>query len=336
LRSPMTRALAAILIFSLISGLQPAGVALGSVEKPKALQIYGPPPALAEPGKLAAESAKAEKAQKAADRRISSFYARVKQEILAKFRPIERDDPIDFDAAEKMLSSKTTLEKIFNDDFEKKMRAEYASKVLPFEATATNPIWRARHWEQKRYEEGRNSLAKWTAREVLDDQLKEFLHGGDSDSAPMKVLSTARELSGGGDDKAEPALTEKEKAARAHRRDLPVAAAEEETIATKLRTKINVLKQHGSLVFQNPVATATVNGSREDVTANINKEFRKLTLRSALNFGVKASELNFNVNKKITDEVSLDFDHYSYTGGKKGAAGESSREQARVNYSLSF
>ena len=152
----------------------------------------------------------------------------------------------------------------------------------------------------------------------------------------MKVLSTAHKLSGGGGDKDEPSMTAKEKAARAHRRDLPPLAAEEERVPTRLKTKINVVKQQGALVFQNPIAIATVNGSKDDVTANINREFRKLTLKSAVNYGMKDSVLNFNVSKKITEQVSLDLDHYSYTGGKKGTSGEKTKEQAKVNYNLSF
>ncbi len=332
----MKRAMLAILlILSVATGLQPASVALGSVERPQVSEAVGPQQTTSQ---VAAAKLSADRKQEKNERRLSSFYARIKQEVLAKFRPVQRDEPIDFDEAQKALSSKTQLEKIFNPDFEKKMRVEYANRVKPHEATATNPIWRARYWEQQRLQDGQKSLASWTAREVLDDQLKEFINGGDSDSAPMKVLETAHELSGG-ESKSEKSekLTDEEKIARAHRRDLPpLVAAEEESTPTKLKAKINVIKQQGALVFSNPVAVATVNGSKEDVTANINREFRKLTLRSAVNYGVKNAELNFNVNKKITDEVSVDLDHYAYTGGKKGTSGESSKEQARVNYSISF
>jgi len=317
--------LAIILILSVIQGLQPVNQALGSVEPLKPVPLE---PSVS-PGKVAEE-------KKGARQLSSLFFARIKQDILAKFRPVERSNSIDFDAAEKALSSKTTIEKVFNEDFEKKMRAEYAGRVQPFESTATNPIWRARHWEKKRYEDGQNNLASWTAREVLDDQLREFFHGGDKDSAPMKILSTAHKLSGGDSDDEAPKLSKEEKIARSHRRDLPPAKEEEESTPTRLKTKINVIKQQGALVFSNPIATTSVNGSREDVSVNMNKEFRQLTLRSNLNYGVKEARFNFNVNKKITDEVSLDLDHYAYTGGKRGASGEKSKEQAKVNYSVSF
>ena len=326
----MTRAtLAILLILSVLNGLQPIEAALGSVERPRAPEAYGPSRA---PAAGLSKIASAKKSQ----RRISSFYARIKQEILARLRPVERSEIVNFDEAEKMLSSKTASEKLFDKDFEKKMRVEYANKVQPFEGTVSDPIWRARYWEQKRYEDGNNSLAKWTAREALDDQLNDFIHGGDTDSAPMKVLSTAHKLSGAEDPDDKPSMTPAERAARAHRRDLPPVAAEEEKVPTRLKTKINVVKQQGALVFQNPVAMASVNGSKEDVTANINREFRKLTLKSAVNYGMKESVLNFNVNKKLTEQVSLDLDHYSYTGGKRGSTGESSKEQAKVNYQISF
>jgi hypothetical protein len=329
----MKRAMLAILLtFGIFTGLQPAETALGSVGSPSALEKMGPQ----QQPKERSLPADAIAAGRKSERKISSLYARIKQEILAKFRPVERKDSIDFEAAQAMLTTKTASEKLFDKDFEKKMRVEYANKVQPFEGKVNDPIWRARYWEQKRYEDGRNSLAKWTAREALDDQLNDFINGGDSDSAPMKVLSTAHKLSGGGEDKDEPTLSPAERAARAHRRDLPPIAEEEEKVPTRLKTKINVVKQEGALVFQNPIAMASVNGSKDAVTANINKEFHKLTLRSALNFKMKESELNLNLNKRISQQVSVDFDHYAYTGGKKGASGETSKEQARVNYNVSF
>lgn len=324
--------LANIMILSIFNGLQPSQTALGSIRAPRTLEMVGPTQPTHTPAAGLAKIAATNKS----DRRLSSFYTRIKQEILAKFRPVERNEPIDFDEAQKMLSSKTMAEKLFDKDFEKKMRVEYANKVQPFEGKVSDPIWRARHWEQKKYEDGNNSLAKWTAREALDDQLNDFINGGDSDSAPMKVLSTAHKLSGGGEDNDEPSMTAEQKAARAHRRDLAPLIAEEEKVPTRLKTKINVVKQQGALVFQNPIAIATVNGSKEDVTANINREFRKLALKSAVNYGMKESVLNFNVNKKLSERVTLDLDHYAYTGGKRGASGEKSKEQAKVNYSLSF
>ncbi len=269
-------------------------------------------------------------------RKITAYYNSLRAEVLAKLRPIERQEEIDFDAAEKALNTKTTNEKIFNRDFEKKMREEYSKKVSPFEETATDPVWRARYWEQQRYVDGRKNLASWTAREVLDDQLHDFINGGDQSSAPMKVLSTAHKLSGA-EDREEPKMTEKEKIARMHRKDLPPLSEEEESIPTKLKTKINLIKTTGSLVFQNPVATTSLNGNKDDgVSVNMDKEFRKLTLKSNLNYGMKESVLNFNLNKKITDRISLDLDHASYTGSKRGSVGEKTREQAKLNYSLSF
>lgn len=321
--------LASLTIVAMLLGILPGSGALGSVERPSYLQAPAPLNKAAELPKT--ESAEAKR------RNPSSFFARIKQEVLAKLRPVDKGHNIDFNAAASLLNSKTTIQKVFNENFEEKMRNQYAAQVLPFEATATNPIWRPRHWEMQRYEESRQGLAKWTAREVLDDQLHDFIKGGDSDSAPIKVLETAQELSGGGRDDNEPTkLTEEQKIARAHRRDLPPVAEEEQKIPTRLKTKINVIKQHGSIVFQNPVATTSVNGSSEEINVNMNKEFPKITLGSQANYHVKGQVMSLSLNKKITDQVSLALDHYSWTGGKRGGSGEKSKEQARVNYSVSF
>jgi hypothetical protein len=316
--------LATIVILAIVTGLMPGGPALGGIERP--LVVVG---------------SKSPSAQSKKSRKINSYYSRLQQDVLAKLRPVEREEPIDFNAAERVLNSKSSaLQKIFDNDFEKKMRDEYSKKVSPFEQTATDPVWRARSWEVQRYEDGRKDLANWTTREVLDDQLKEFVQGGDQSSAPIKVLYTAQELTGGGHEppSSGDSMTLEQKQARAHRKDLPpLAQAEEEKVPTKLRTKVNLLKANGSLVFSNPVATTSLKGNKDEgFSVGMDREFRKLTLKSNLTYGVKQECLNLNVNKKITDRVSLDLDHATYTGGKTGPSGEKTREQARVNYSMSF
>lgn len=321
-----------LVITAILAGIVPGHGALGSVQSPSSLQA--PAPAAVKPG----EKVKADAAENARRRRApSSFFSQIKQEILAKFRPVDRGHNINFTEAESLLmQSKTTQEKVFNEDFEAKMRQKYLEQVKPFEAAALNPIWRPRYWEVQRYEDSRKGLARWTAREILDDQLHDFIKGGDSSSAPIRVLETARELSGGGRDESEPKLTEEQKIARAHRLDLPAAKEEARSEPVRLKTKINVLKQQGSIVFQNPVATTSVNGSTDEINVNMNKSFPKLTLNSQANYVVKGQMLNVSLNKKITDKVSLALDHYSWTGSKRGASGEKSMERARVSYSVSF
>lgn len=325
--------LATLLIVAIALGALPGSGALGSVERPEFLHPTALRPTASLAPASAAPEVTASEIRKA--RRPAGLYARMQQDVLARLRPVERDRTIDFDEAGAMLNSKTTIEKVFDDDFEKKMRGQYAAQVKPFEATANDPIWRARSWERRRLEEGQQNLAKWTAREVLDDQLKDFISGGDKDSAPIKVLETAQELSGNAPDKKEEKLSPEEKAARAHRRDLPQVAQEERT-PTKLKAKINVIKQHGSIVLQNPVAETSVNGSADEINVNMNKSFPKITLSSAANYVVKGQMFNLNLTKKITERVSLALDHYSWSGSKRGSAGETSKEQARVNYSVSF
>ena len=323
---------ALILTIAISTGFLPGDVALGNVQAPMAV-VFGPEAPVAP----FLEEAKAGPAATPKNRQVSS-YAQLQQEILAKLRPVEREQPIDFDEAKTFLNSRTTNEKIFNKSFAGKMQGEYAGRVSPFEKTATDPLWRARSWEMQRYEDGRQDLARWTTREVMEDQLKEFFNGGDKDSTAMKALAAARSLSGGEEEKAaEPALTPEQKIARTHRTDLAQpTAVEEEKIPTRLKTKLNVLRQNGSVVFTNPVAITSVDGNKDEISMNMHRDFRKLTLHSNLAYGVKQECLNLNVNKKITDRVSLDLDHYNYTGDKRGSAGEKTKEQARVNYSMSF
>jgi hypothetical protein len=326
------RAKTAVLLLLVASsiGLIPGRFAMGSIENPGSAL---PAPVDMHPAAVAAATPR-----KKANRRISSYFSDLQAAVFAKFRPVQHEQPIDFNEATALLNSKTINEQIFNKDFSGKMKGEYAGRVKPFEETANDPLWRPRYWETQRYEDSREGLARWTTREVMEDQLKDFFNHGDKDSGAMKALATARSLSGGEEEKpAEPVLTADQKIARAHRTDLPAATPEaDEVTPTKLKTKLNVLRQNGSVVFTNPVATTELNGNRDDISMNMHRDFKKLSLHSNLAFGMKDECLNLNVNKKITDRVSLDLNHYNYTGSTRGSSGEKTREQAKVNYSLSF
>jgi len=186
--------------------------------------------------------------------------------------------------------------------------------------------------------DGRSGLAKWTAHEVMEDQLKSFFSGADKNSTAMKAISTARALSGGEEEKPkEKKETPQEAAARAARTDLPKNVAQDEEVTpTKLKTKMNLLKQNGSVVFTNPLATTEMNADKDEVSMNMHRDFRKIQVSSNLAYAIRQGVLKFNVNKKITERVSLDLDHYNYTGDHADGNGYKSREQARVNYSLSF
>jgi hypothetical protein len=272
------------------------------------------------------------------DRNVSSYAdAADGSQVLASLRPVRHDNSINFDEASSLLQNKTLNERIFNKNFTGKMQGEYLGRVKPFEHTANDPLWHPHYWETQRYEDGREGLARWTAHEVMEDQLKDFFAGADKNSSAMKAISTARSLTGGGDEK--PVVkkeTPEQLAARAARTDLAKPAAQEEVIPVKLRTKLNLLKQNGSVVFTNPVATTEMNANKDEVSMNMHRDFRKIQVSSNLAYGVRQGVLNFNVKKKITDRISVDLDHYNYTGEHADGNGYKSREQARVNYSMSF
>ena len=105
---------------------------------------------------------------------------------------------------------------------------------------------------------------------------------------------------------------------------------------TKLKTKLNVLKQNGTVVFTNPIATTEMNANKDDVSMNMHRDFRKIKVSSNLNYGVKQGLVNFNVSKQITERVSLDLSHYNYVSDQRDGNGYKSREAARLNYSQSF
>lgn len=267
----------------------------------------------------------------------NSYYSRLKTAVLAKFRPSENSGEIDFDAAERLLNQKTFNQKVFNEEFQEQMKKKYADRVAPYEKTATDPIWRARYWEMDRYENGRKDVAKWTAQEALENQLRDFVRGGDQNSAPIKIFNTANDLTGANREEAKRQEAQKERKRQAQVAGLPTQEEEEPATPTRLVPKLNLLKVDGSVVFSNPIATTAISGNRNDgFRVGMDREFRKLSLRSNLSYVVKEECLNVNLNKQLTEQVSLDLDHTNYTGSKRGGSGEKSREQARVNYNISF
>jgi hypothetical protein len=153
-------------------------------------------------------------------------------------------------------------------------------------------------------------------------------------------MHTMKELSGENEE-AEQKLTPEEKAARAHRRDLPVAtAAEEQATPTKLKTKLNVINRRGSLLFTNPIATTSLNvkaGHGDDnFVLEMARDFRKLDLASRLKYAIDQHLVTHNLRQRITNEVSLNVDTEHHTGQKRGDQGEKSRETAQLLYNISF
>jgi hypothetical protein len=257
-------------------------------------------------------------------------------------RPVSREDDVDFDEAERFLSRKSFIDRVYDKDMRRNFREHYNNEVLPFEKTVNDPYRRARVWEREAYDQKRTEMARWSAKEVVNDQLRDLFHGADKDSGAVKAFTAMKEISGGGEDRPEEKpLTPEEKIARAHRRDLPVVTqAEEEKVPTKLKTKMNVLRGSGQLVFTNPFVNTSVNlkaGNRDDnIVVEMTRDFRKITLNSHLRYEVDRSLMNFNMNKRITDQISFDMDHLQYTGAKRGDGGEKTTETAKLLYSVGF
>lgn len=258
-----------------------------------------------------------------------------------RFRPVEKNEPVNFDEAERFLNDKTALEKIYDKEMQQRFREEYSSRVAPSDKLVNNPYRRARSWEVEENEQKRNEMARWAAKEVVNDQIKDYFSHSDKNAAPMRIMHTMKELSGETENESEKKLTPEEKAARAHRRDLPVVtAAQEQETPTKFKTKMNVLNRRGQLLFTNPIATTSLNvkaGRGDDnFVLEMAREFRKLDLSSHLKYGIDEEKVTLNLSQRITKEVSLNVDHDTHTGSKRGDQGEKSRESARLMYNVNF
>lgn len=268
---------------------------------------------------------------------LKVFKAKTKR-VFSALRPVERKDELPQDPGAVALLSRRTIDDIYTEEMKRSVESQYKGMVAQDEAIASSPYRRARTWELEAYDNKREKMAQWTAKEVLSERIKNLFRGADKDSSAMKVIRTAQTLTGGEEEPVHQKMSEKEKLARAHRKDLSDADQAEEEIPTRLKTRMNLIKANGQINFSNPVVMMSANvdaKAKDKVSVNLDKDFKKLAMKSNLNYGVNQKVLSFNVNKKITDQISLDMNSQRYT---QGAAenGEKSVESARVTYSLSF
>jgi len=258
-----------------------------------------------------------------------------RSKIFSQFRPVQKHDSI----PDLRLESKSTIEQIYGHDFVKNMRSKYDGTVTPLEAKINNPNHFSNTREVGQYEQSRKDMVRWTTKEVLDDQLRNFFSHADKDSGEMRVVNAVKSVTSANfDDKEEvKPLTPEEKIAQAYRLDLP-KKQEDEVTPTKLKTRFNVIQQRGQVNFQNPIATTNLNvdmKADDTVSFETKRDFKELKLSSKARYGMVKKVLTFNVNKVITDRISLDLTSDQYTGDA-GPSGEKSNDSARLNYSLSF
>jgi hypothetical protein len=315
----MTKKLLAIIaVFTLAGPALWGDLAVGSVRQPAS---QGMP--------SARESQPAQKKPSLASRIKSG---------LARFRPVRKKDAY---LNQESLADLRTIDEVFDEDMSERLEQRYKENVAPLERDAMSPYRRASFWETERYEQSRKDLANWALKEVGKDQLKDFERRARHNSGALNAVASvaASDLKvEAGKKENDSALTQEQRIARAHRMDAP-STEEEPPVPTRLKAKLNVIKARGQLTFSNPVVTTMVEGgagSGENLAVEMNRDFRSLEMNSKVRYGVDESVINFVVNKKITEEVSVDLDSYRWTGSKRSAWGEKKRETAKVVYSVSF
>lgn len=319
----MTKKILAIIAVTAVAGPSLWGnLAVGSIRVPASL-----------------ESPQAEQAQATAkEQKKPSLVSRLKS-TFARFRPVAKTNP---HLNQDSLADRRTIDEVFDEEMSDRLQARYDENVAPLERNALNPYRRASFWEMERYEQSRKDLAQWTLKEVGKDQLKDFERRARRNSGTFDAVASvaASDLKKDEGKKKEDNryLTEEERIARAHQMGVP-AKEEEPAVPTRLKAKLNVIKARGQLTFSNPVVTTMVEGgagSGENLAVEMNRDFRSLEMNSKVRYGVDESVINFVVNKKITEEVSVDLNSQRWTGSKRGASGEKKRETAKVVYSISF
>jgi hypothetical protein len=314
--------LAIIAVTAIAAPVLRGNLAAGSVRVPASLES---PQAISAPAK---------------EQKKPSLVSRIKASF-ARFRPVAKDNAY---LNQDSLADRRTIDEVFDEDMSERLEQRYRENVAPFEREALNPYRRASWWEMERYEQSRKDLAQWTLKEVGKDQLKDFERRARRNSGAFDAVASvaASDLKAENGKKSKPSsderLSEEQRIARAHQMDAP-AAEEEPSIPTRLRAKLNVIKARGQLTFSNPVVTTMVEGgagSGDNLAVEMNREFHALEMNSKVRYGVDESVVNFVVNKKITEEVSVDLNSHRWTGSKRSGAGEKKRDTAKVVYSISF
>lgn len=265
-----------------------------------------------------------------------SWFSRVKASF-AKLRPVRNSSIASPHSDWESVRPRSLNEQIFNTEVSQKMADQYNGSVAPLEKELSNPNRRASYDQLRRFEESRKEMANWTFKEIGKHHLKDFVRRRKGNSAALGVVAATSGLE---DDK--PTLeTDKEKVEKNQRTimtTLPVAE-KEESIPTRLRAKLNILKSKGQLTFSNPVATTSVEAQAEGddkLAVEMNRGFKKLELSSKVRYAVNKSLLSFNLNKKITEEVSLDLNSERWTGSKRSVEGLAKKDAAKLLYSISF
>ena len=260
--------------------------------------------------------------------------------VFARLKPLERKNNLYVDPAVERIAQARSIDLLYTKEIKQSVNERYLGVVAPNEAIAHNPYRRAREWELRRLDSSRESMAKWTAKEVLAGRFKAIFRGADKSSGAVQAFQSVKEvMNGGAEEPVSQKISEEERIARAHRKDLPAAKEEEEVIPTRLKTRLNALKGFGQLNFTNPVVTTAVNVSargKDKVSINMKKDFKDLAMDSNLDYGVNQRLLSFDVNKKITDEISLKMRSQRFTDGPRPEKGEVNQESAHLLYSISF
>ena len=275
--------------------------------------------------------------------------------VMEKFSPVDNAvvySKTSFDS--KLVGEKSTLEKIYTPEFTRQMQEHYQANVAPQEKIATDPFHHVAPWEEQAYEDQRRDMARWTARQALNDRINNLFSKADPNSGAMRIMHAVKSLNGE-DDVGAPKKTAASDAAKgtdANAAPVATSQAMASEIPTKVKAKLNVLKGQGQVNFSNPVVitslnvdvnsairnstTQTLTAADDPVRLDMSKEFKSIDLSSGLQYGFEKQVASFNVTKKLSDHISCVASSDQYTGEQRNADGTKGQQILRMNYSLSF
>ncbi len=243
---------------------------------------------------------------------------------------------------EEKALNETTLDDLYTKDVTNNLRSKYQAEVVPVEKSVESPYRRARTWEVDRYNQNREELAKYTAKEVLSQRLKTIFNGADKSSGAMKVAQSvknvmAADMSAKEEEPVRPKSVQSSSIAPA----ASAAPQEEPAIPTRVKTKFNLVHGRGQVRFTNPIVTTSVNldvskKASNKVVVNLDKKIKPLDLESNVNYAAGQKVVAVNLKKAITSEISADVQSAHHTGDGQFVNGAKSQESVRMTYSVSF
>lgn len=277
---------------------------------------------------------------------------------LAHLSPLKNQSSVMFKDWDGFSVGKSGIEKIYHPELTKELQARYDSSLARSKASIESPYRFASTSAQQKYDEQNREMAEWTAKEVLNDSVKNMFANADQSAAPVRVANKAKFLLGAESETgpSQTAVEENSRGKALHEKskgstDANVTQVADAQERARLKYKMNVIHQKGEVKFTNPIVNTAVlvdgkkKTSQSDlptldtsdrVSAQISKNIKPLKMNSAVIYGLNKKVVSVNLSKRLTDNIQCDVTSQRFTNGRTNSAGGRRADEVKMLYSITF